>query len=124
LPAKRTRSLLPRTIARRAALLAADKKAIDLVVLDLRKVTDFADYFVICSGAVDVHVKAIGDNIENELRKQGVKPLHVEGTENLRWMLIDYVDVIIHIFQPDARSYYQLEKLWGDAHRVKISGID
>ena len=124
MPAKRTRSLLPRTIARRAALLAADKKAIDLVVLDLRKVTDFADYFVICSGAVDVHVKAIGDNIENELRKQGVKPLHVEGTENLRWMLIDYVDVIIHIFQPDARSYYQLEKLWGDAHRVKISGID
>lgn len=124
MPAKRTRSLLPRTIARRAALLAADKKAIDLVVLDLRKVTDFADFFVICSGAVDVHVKAIGDNIENELRKQGVKPLHVEGTENLRWMLIDYVDVIIHIFQPDARSYYQLEKLWGDAHRVKISGID
>lgn len=125
MPAKPARRpTTARTLARRAALLAADKQAIDVVVLDLRKLTDFTDFFVICSGAVDVHVRAIGDYIEMELRKIGVKPRHIEGMENRRWVLLDYTDVIVHIFQPDARGHYALERMWGDAPQVKIAGLD
>jgi ribosome-associated protein len=114
---------LPRTVARRAALLAADKQAIDIIVLDVRKVTDFADFFVICTGAVNVHVQAIADHIERGLRGLGYKPLHTEGAESQRWVLLDYVDIVIHVFQPEARGYYSLERLWGDAPRLTIKGI-
>lgn len=124
MPAKRRPPLLPRTIARRAALIAADKLATDIVVLDLRKVTDFTDFFVICTGSVDVHVKAIADYVENELRKLGWRPLHVEGADRNRWVLLDYVDIVIHVFQPEARGYYSLERLWGDAPQLKIKGLD
>ena len=92
-------------------------------MLDLRKVTDFCDFFVICSGVVDVHVRAIFKFIEEELIKVGWKPKHIEGTENLRWVLMDYVDVIIHVFQSDVRGYYSLERLWGDAPRLKVKGL-
>jgi len=123
LAGKVRRIVLPRTVARRAALAAADKKGIDIIVLDVRKVTDFTDYFVICTGAVDVHVRAIRDEIEEKLRLSGWKPLSVEGEDTGRWLLMDYVDVIVHIFQPDARGYYALERLWGDAPRIEIKGI-
>ena len=117
------KKLTARTAAKRAALFAADKQALDITVLDLRKVTDFCDYFVICSGVVDVHVKAIYEFIEGELRKIGWKPKHIEGTENQRWVLMDYVDIIVHVFQADVRGYYSLERLWGDAPQVEIKGI-
>ncbi len=120
---KGTRKLTVRTAARRAALFAADKQAIDILVLDLRKITDFCDYFVICTGAVDVHVRAIYENIEEELKKIGWKPQHIEGRENYRWLLMDYIDLVVHVFQPDARGYYSLERLWGDAPLVEIKGI-
>ncbi|MCF7811406.1 ribosome silencing factor [bacterium] len=118
------KQLTPRTAAKRAAIHAFEKQAIDIVVLDLRQVTDFTDYFVICSGAVDVHVKAIYNHIEDHLRKIGWKPRHVEGTENSRWILMDYIDIIVNIFQPDARGYYSLERLWGDAKQVKIKELE
>lgn len=124
MPGKTTKSLTPRTLTRRAALFASDKQALDILVLDLRKVTDFTDYFVICSGAVDVHVKAIYEHIEEELRKLGYKPTHIEGEENLRWVLMDYVDFIVHVFQADVRGYYSIERLWGDAGEVKIKGVN
>lgn len=123
LASKVRRIVLPRTVARRAALAAAEKQAINIVVLDVRKVTDFTDYFVICTGAVDVHVRAIKNEIEEKLRLSGWKPLSVEGEDSGRWILMDYVDVIVHVFQPDARGYYALEKLWGDAPRVEIKGL-
>lgn len=93
-------------------------------MLDLREVTDFTDFFVICSGVVDVHVRAIYDSIESELTKQGHKPTHVEGQENMRWVLLDYVHIVVNVFQPDARGYYALERLWGDAKVVNIEGIE
>jgi len=108
-------------IARRAAAVAAEKLATDVVILDLRPVTDFADFMVICSGVVDVHVKAIADHVEDELRTAGVRPRHVEGGENSRWILIDYFDVIVNVFQPEARGYYALERLWGDAPVIEIN---
>jgi len=111
-------------MAVRAAELASEKQAVDILVLDLREVTDFADFFVICSGVVDVHVRAIYDSIESELTKLGMKPKHVEGQENLRWVLMDYVDIVVNVFQPDARGYYSLERLWGDATVVNIEGIE
>ena len=116
-------AVLPRTAARRAAFAAAGKKGLDIIVLDVRKITDFTDYFVICTGAVDVHVHAIKDAVEVELRRAGWKPHNVEGEENARWVLMDYIDLVVHIFQPDARSYYSLERLWGDAPRVQIKGL-
>jgi len=124
LAAERSRKLTVRTAARRAALFASEKQAIDIIVLDLRKVTDFCDYFMICSGAVDVHIKAIYQHIENELVKIGWKPNHIEGRENYRWVLMDYIDLVVHVMQPDARGYYSLERVWGDAPRVKIRELE
>ncbi len=121
---KKIRQLTVRTAARRAAIFASEKQAIDVIVIDLRKVTDFTDYFVICTGAVDVHVRAIYDHIDVELRKIGWKPRHVEGRQNYRWVLMDYIDMIVNIFQPDARGYYSLERLWGDALPVRIKELD
>lgn len=122
--AERSRKLTVRTAARRAALFASEKQAIDIIVLDLRKVTDFCDYFMICSGAVDVHIKAIYQHIENELVKIGWKPNHIEGRENYRWVLMDYIDLVVHVMQPDARGYYSLERVWGDAPRVRIRELE
>ncbi len=122
MPSKKSRRLTERTAARRAALFAAEKQALDIVVLDLRNIADFTDYFIICSGAVDVHVKAIYQHIETELLKIGWKPNHIEGTDHLRWVLMDYFDVVIHVLQPDARGYYALERLWGDAPEVTVKG--
>jgi len=124
LAGRKINRLTVRTAARRAAIFASEKQAIDILVLDLRKVTDFTDYFVICSGAVDVHVRAIYNHIDDELRKIGWKPRHVEGTEKHRWVLMDYIDLIVCIFQPDARGYYSLERLWGDANLVRVKEIE
>ncbi len=97
-----------------------DKKGENIVVLDLRKVTSITDYFVICSGTVDQHIKAIKDNIIEKLEEEGIKYWHVEGEQALSWILIDYVDVVVHIFHPITREYYKIEKLWADAKMEKI----
>jgi len=112
--------LTPKKLARAAGKLALDKNGFDIYLLDLRKLSDVARYFLICSGSVDVHVKAIADNIVEGLKLKNVRAWHIEGYKNLQWVLLDYVNVVIHIFQPEVRKYYSLEKLWGDAPTEKL----
>ena len=107
---------LPRDV-QRSAELSLELKAHDVTVLDLRGISTATDYFVIASGTSDVQVKAIADHILDELREEGVRPQHVEGMSGGRWVLLDYVDFVVHVFHPQARSFYQLENLWGDAPR-------
>ena len=106
--------------AKRAAALAADLKANDLVLLDLRRVSDATDCFVIASGTSDTHVRAIANHVMEEMRKEGVRPHHVEGLAQGRWVLVDYVDFVVHVFHPAMRQYYQLERLWGYAEDVPL----
>lgn len=112
--------MTPKKLARTIGKLALDKNAFDILLLDLRKSSDVTNYFLIISGSVDVHVKAIADNIIGGLKEKDIKAWHVEGYKNLQWVLLDYVDVVVHIFQPAIREYYSLEKLWGDAPGEKI----
>lgn len=104
----------------KAIEVARDRKANDLLVLDLRTVSDATDYFLIANGTSDLHVKSVADHVIEELRKQGVKPSHVEGLRTGRWVLIDYIDFVVHVFHPAARDFYQLERLWGDAPMLAL----
>lgn len=97
-----------------------DRKALDLVVIDLRGVSDAADYFVLCSGTSEPHIRSLTDDLVEELRGQGHRPWHVEGRQSLRWVLVDLVDVVVHIFLPEAREFYALERLWGDAPAARL----
>ncbi len=99
---------------------ALDKKAIDLVVLDLRKASAFTDFFLICTGMNTRQVHAIADSVHDVLAKQGSKPALVEGMDRSEWVLLDYFDFIVHVFTPSTREFYGLERLWGDAQRVEI----
>jgi ribosome-associated protein len=99
----------------KAAVLALERKAGDVVVLDLRGISTATDYFVIAEGTSDVQVKAIAEHVVDELKKDQIRPQHVEGLRGGRWVLIDYVDFVVHVFHPQARQFYQLETLWGDA---------
>jgi ribosome-associated protein len=110
---------LPRQIEL-AIRAADDKKAADLVVLDLRKAAGFTDYFIICSGTNPRQIRAIADATTDALAADGAKPAHVEGYERSEWILLDYFDFIVHIFAPETRQFYGLERLWGNAERVEI----
>ena len=110
---------LPKQVER-ALKAADDKKAVDLVVLDLRKAAGFTDYFVICSGANARQVRAIADAVKEALGDDGVKPALVEGYDRSEWVLIDYFDFIVHVFGPETRMFYGLERLWGSAERIEI----
>jgi len=104
------------TIARSAVDAAADKKGENIVLLDLRKLSSVTDYFVIVSGAVDRQLEAIADNVREALIKEyKVKPRHIEGSGDSGWMLLDYVDVVVHVFTPSLRTYYNLEGLWASS---------
>jgi ribosome-associated protein len=105
---------LPIDLAR-AIELARERKGQDLLLLDLREISDATDYFLLISGTSDLHVRAIAEHILDELRKEGIRPGHVEGLRAGRWVLIDYIDFVVHVFHPGARAFYQLELLWGDA---------
>lgn len=100
---------------------ALDKKALDVLVLDLRKASAFTDFFVICTGANIRQVQAIADAVQQALGRQGTKPALVEGYERAEWVLIDYFDFIFHVFTPSTREFYALERLWGDAERIEVS---
>ncbi len=97
-----------------------DKKAADIVLLDLRTAASFTDYFLLCSGASRRQVQAIADALEEQLGRIGVPPLHVEGYESAEWVLLDYLDFVVHIFSERARAYYDLERLWRSAQRLPI----
>jgi len=100
---------------------AADKKAEDLIVLDLRNLSDVTDFFVICHGSSDRHVLALADSIEQALRdSHGRRPSHVEGRRSAEWILMDYIDFVVHIFIQEKREFYRIERLWGDAPRLDL----
>lgn len=99
----------------RAIDLLLDRKAEDVVLLDLRTLGGATDFFLLATGRSDTHVSAIADHLVEELRKGGLRPFGVEGMRGGRWVLIDYVDFVVHVFHPAARDFYQLERLWGDA---------
>ena len=111
----------PEELTQAVAALAADKKAIDIVALDLRGVAGYTDFFVICSGGSDRQTKAIHDGIHEGMKKEhDTLPRRVEGAGEARWILMDYLDCVVHVFTPDTRDYYRLEQLWGDVPRLEL----
>jgi ribosome-associated protein len=118
------RSRTPRTgalpLVKLAAEAAVSRKAADLVALDLRDLEGVSDFFLICSAESEIQVRAIAEAIEEKLSAAGVDPWHVEGREGRRWVLLDYVEFVVHVFHTRTREYYLLERLWGDAHRVDL----
>lgn len=111
--------------ALRWALAAcSDRKAVDGVVLDLRALSDATDYFVVVSGTSDTHVRAIAEHVLETLRERGVRAHHVEGLAGGRWVLLDFVDFVVHVFHPALREFYQLEGLWGDAPQRPVAAAE
>ena len=108
--------------ARLAARAAQDKRATDLTVLDVRGISSVTDYFLVCSGRSTTHVETIVDAVRAELRTEGVRPLHAEGVAESGWVLLDYGDVLVHVFLEETRVYYALERLWGDAPVMELDG--
>jgi ribosome-associated protein len=108
-------------LAHRISELIFTKKGFNVVNIDLSKLVSFTDYFVICSADSDTQVKAISDQVDKALSEEGIKCWHKEGLKALSWVLMDYVDVVVHIFKKDAREFYNLEKLWGDAPTEKMT---
>ncbi len=108
-------------VAQRAAGLCLDMKANDVILLDLSGITDMTDCFVVASGTSDTHVRAVAEHVMAEMKKDGLLAHHVEGLQQGRWVLLDYVDFVIHIFHPALRAFYQLERLWSDAEPVALS---
>jgi len=108
-------------LARTAARLTLTKRAEDVMILDLRELDGVCDFFVLATGSSEVQVRAIADAVDDGLRADGMKPWHVEGYEARRWILLDYVDVVVHVFHAKAREYYLLDKLWGDARRELVA---
>jgi ribosome-associated protein len=120
---KRTRRATPRKLSgevARAIQAALDKKASNIVVLDLRHTPAFTDYFILCSGQNQRQVKAIADAVEEALRASRIKPAHVEGYDRAEWVLMDFFSFIVHVFTPQTREFYSLERLWGDAERIDV----
>jgi ribosome-associated protein len=110
--------------AQRAASVTLDSKANDVVLLNLQGVSDMTDCFVIASGTSDTHVRSIAEHVMESLRKEGLRAHHVEGLQQGRWVLLDYVDFVVHVFHPTLREFYQLERLWGDATVVPLGTED
>lgn len=108
--------------ALRIAVNAADdKKANDLVILDISKVTSFANYFLLCTGDSSRQMQAIADEVEKQLKEAGIRPSHVEGYQNSEWILLDCTDLVVHIFSKNARAFYDLERLWRDSQKMDAS---
>ena len=114
------RPLQPKTLVRRIAKLAQEKKGEEILILDLRGLSAACDYFVVCSCGSEQHVVALADHIDVKMREQGQAPWHVEGRSHRRWVLLDFVDVVVHVFHHETRQYYMIEKLWGDAKVIPV----
>ncbi len=127
-----TRSESPRSVGvsrlppviRDVIAAAHDRKAVDVVVLNLLDSGAFTDYFVVCSGRNPRQIRAIAEAIETTLKAVGMRPNHVEGFESADWILVDCFDFIVHVFNPETRAFYALERLWGDAKRIEVPGGD
>ncbi len=115
-PDHTAQAMTPEEIAAAIAHYASDRKALDVVQLDLRRILDYTDYFVICTGRTDRQTKAIHDAVYQGMKSEhGMLPRRVEGLPEARWILLDYLDVVVHVFTPEVREYYRLEQLWGEA---------
>ena len=99
-----------------------DKKAEDIKVIKTSEHTIISDYFIVANGTSNTHVKALADEVECEMSKKGIEPMHIEGRAT-GWILLDYNDVLVHVFQPESRQYYNIERLWNDAARVDLSDV-
>ena len=110
-----------RTLAKHIADLMLSKKALDVAILDLKNLTSAADHFVICSADSDTHVKAVADAVRDGMDDLNERVWHYEGYHALRWVVLDYVDVVAHIFHKEERSFYNLDRLWGDAKRTEVT---
>ncbi len=118
---KRKTQVPVRQLARDAVDAVLDKKAHDITVMDMQGVSGVADVFVICTGDSDLQVKAIADSVEKQLKETyGERPWHREGYDHLQWVLLDYVDLVVHVFAPEKRIFYGLERLWGDAPNERV----
>jgi ribosome-associated protein len=115
--------LSPEEMVAAIADLAADRKALEIVQLDLRGMIGYADYFLICSGRTDRQTRAIHDAIQEGMKARGVLPRRVEGLGEARWILMDYLDVVVHVFTPETRAYYRLEQLWGEAPSLAVEAV-
>jgi len=109
-----------RNLAKQCASLALGKKAKEILVLDVRKLTSITDYFVVCSGRSNIHVETIAWSIVSKLKGEGIRALHIEGEKQAQWVLIDYVGVIVHVFYEPVRKFYGLEKLWAEGRNIKF----
>jgi ribosome-associated protein len=116
--------LTPEEMVAAIADLAADRKALEIVQLDLRGMIGYADYFLICSGRTDRQTRAIHDAVHEGLKARGVLPRRVEGLGEARWVLMDYLDVVVHVFTPETREYYRLEQLWGEAPSLAVEAVE
>ena len=105
-------------LAQRIVDIASDRQAQDIILLDIREIASFADYFVICSGTSERQIKAVADTIMETLQQDGFYAVHTEGAPSSGWVLIDYGSVIVHVFAPEEREYYRLERLWGEAPTI------
>ena len=115
------RPLTPIEHARRIAALAQEKLAADVVILDMRPVCSYTDFFVVCTGQSPRQTKAIYDEVRERLKEDGLVPRAVAGERQATWILADYLDVVLHVFTPEAREYYRLEELWGDVPSVELA---
>ncbi len=115
--------MTPKEIAKTAANAAIDKKALDLVVLQVTRLTTLADYFIICGGNSNIQLRSITDAVEKNLAEISVHPKHIEGYRTASWILMDYGSVIVHVLKKDMRSFYDLERLWGDAEVVPLESF-
>lgn len=118
---ERTTLTSVKSLVEEAVAAAADKKAQNIVLMDMRQASGMADYFVVCTGDSDVQIKAIVEAVETRVRdRYQERPWHVEGADHRQWVLMDYVDLVVHVFTPERRSFYDLERLWGDAPCERI----
>lgn len=113
--------LEPKERALRIAEAVVDRRGEDVIILDMRGLTTICDYFVICNGRSRLHVDAIAEEVDEQMSKLGIEPRNIEGIPDSTWVILDYLDVVLHIFDPDARGFYNLEGLWGDAVRIEVS---
>lgn len=111
----------PREKALQAARAAVDRRGEEVLVLDMRGLMTICDYFVICNGRSRLHVEAIAREIEEQMKAEGIRMFQSEGIPDASWVILDYLDVVVHIFEPQARRFYDLERLWGDAPRVEVA---
>ena len=123
MPAQKQKKNKPSEISRhinRISELMLQKKALDVKIIDLREITTLADFFIICTSESDPQTRAITDHIHEQMKKDGMQAWHIEGYENLNWVLLDYVNIVVHVFSRESRNYYDLERLWADGNIEQV----